>query len=322
VADQGHRETDKKLKTLEKQINTVYKNAYETVKGKLANHLAKFAKEDLEMKAKVKAGEVSEGYYHIWRYEQTVQTKAFQSLRDTLATDLTNASKIAAGMINNHTEDVYCLNMNYGTYEVESGTRIDTSYALYDHATIENLMKDDPQIIPQVNPNIPKTELWNRQNITSAITSGLLSGDTIPQIASRLEGVTNMNLAQAVRAARTYTTAAENKGRVDSYERAEKMGIQMEQQWIATVDTRTRPSHIAMDHQKIKVGGKFPNGCRYPGDPAAPPGERWNCRCTLIAVIKDFEYEGDARAMNLPEGITFQEWKSWGSRKTWASTSQ
>lgn len=321
MADLGHKRTNKKLKKLESRLNSIYRDAYKTVRGKLSHHLAKYKEKDEIMRAKVDNGEISEDSYLSWRRTQMMQTRAFTDLSDTLAAELTRTTEIAAGMINGHTEDVYCLNMNYGTYEVESGTRINTSFALYDHATIENLMKKDPQIIPQVNPNIPKTQQWNQKNITSAVASGILSGDSIPQIASRLEGVTNMNLAQSVRAARTYTTAAENKGRVDSYERAEKMGIHMQQQWLATVDTRTRPSHIALDHKKIKVGEKFPNGCRFPGDPDAPPEERWNCRCTLIAALDDFEYEGNERAMNLPAGITFEQWKSWG-RETWASTSQ
>lgn len=66
---------------------------------------------------------------------------------------------------------------------------------------------------------------WNRQRIQSELTQGLLQGESIPEIAKRMQKVTDSNYKSAVRNARTMTTGAENAGRVDSYKRAEGMGI-------------------------------------------------------------------------------------------------
>ncbi|OFK24623.1 hypothetical protein [Olsenella sp. HMSC062G07] len=35
----------------------------------------------------------------------------------------------------------------------------------------------------------------------------------------------------------------------------------------------------------VKPNERFDNGCRFPGDPEAPAGETYNCRCTLVAYI-------------------------------------
>ena len=237
-----------------------------------------------------------------------MRTKGWEDLRDTLASDLSHVNEIAMGMINDHTIDCYALNMNYGTYEIENGYHIGTSFSMYDHRTVENLVRDDPQIIPRARMDIPEDLRWNRQKLTSAITQGILTGDSIPDIAKRLGGVANMNEHAAIRNARTYTTAAENKGRIDSYIRAQKMGIQLEQEWVATLDQRTRSSHRHLDGECVKIGAKFSNKCRYPGDPEGPPEEIYNCRCTLVAALKGYEYHDD-RFSRLPSDMSYEEWK-------------
>ena len=81
---------------------------------------------------------------------------------------------------------------------------------------------------------------WNRRLIANQITQGVLLGESIPKIAKRMQDVTGSNRAAAVRLARTSTTAAENAGRVDSYKRAKGLGIKVQQEWVATLDLRTR----------------------------------------------------------------------------------
>ena len=108
-------------------------------------------------------------------------------------------------------------------------------------------------------------------------------------------------------------TGAENAGRVDSYIRAENMGIEMEQQWMATLDNRTRESHRHLDGEHRPVGKKFSNGCRFPGDPEAPAGEIWNCFVGETNVSFDSEvqksykhkYKGELVTVKSAAGVNF-----------------
>lgn len=57
--------------------------------------------------------------------------------------------------------------------------------------------------------------------------------------------------------------------------------------WVTIHDDRVRPSHVAVDGQARPLDGTFLVGghaLRYPGDPLAPPEERINCRCAIVAV--------------------------------------
>ena len=133
--------------------------------------------------------------------------------------------------------------------------------------------------------------------------------------AGRVKSVTGSNIAAATRTARTAVTGAENAGRVSSYERAKGMGIKLKQEWVAALDNRTRHSHRKLDGTKVEVGGTFPNGCRFPGDPTARYAEICNCRCTLVAAVEGFETDDAKRASKIPKGMTYEEWKAGGSGK-------
>lgn len=311
--DEGHALTDEKLKALEKKISREYRKAAKEVEEKLKKYLADFEKADKAKLAELANGIITNDEYKKWRASKILTGKRWRDMRDVLVQDLVNTDKIAAAFINDALPDIFALNANYGTYEIESGLRINTSFTLYNHDTVKRLMRDNPEIIPRVNPSIAKDKRWNRQKITSAVTQGVLQGDSIPNIAKRLRMVTDMDEKAAIRNARTYTTAAENGGRVDSYQRAVSMGIEMEQEWQATLDGRTRNSHRLLDGERIPVGEdeEFSNGCRYPGDPECDdPAEIYNCRCRVIAHLKEFEYENYDRFSRLPANISYDDWKS------------
>lgn len=259
------------------------------------------------MLADLKANKITLKEYQKWRQTEMLQGEHWNNLRDVLAQEMVKSDKIAMSMIGDRLPDVYALNYNYGTYEVENGTGINTNFTLYDHDTVERLMQDNPDVIPKPRVDIPKDMRWNRQKITSALTQSILIGESIENIASRLRTVTNMDRNAAIRNARTYTTSAENAGRVDSYKRAESMGIELEQEWMATLDKRTRSSHVLLDGQRVRVGEKFSNGCRYPGDPEGAPHEIYNCRCCLVAALKGNTYK-DVRTNKT--GMSYEEWKA------------
>lgn len=311
MPDYGHETADKELKRVEKELAKHYAQAAKEMNDKAAVFLRDFQRKNTQMQTLVEAGKMTEEEYQNWLRNQMMTEERIKQMRDRLTKDLVKADEKAAEIINRSLPNAYAENFNFGTYEIETGTTIDTSFTLYDKKTVENLMKKDPKIIPQARVDIPKDELWNRQKLTSAIAQGILQGESIPKIANRLQRVANMDRNAAIRNARTYTTAAENKGRVDSIARANEMGIPSDQEWIAVLDDRTRMEHRHLDGQVRPVGEPFSaDGYRimYPGDPNAEPEMIYNCRCTLVSKVRGRIYNDERNDSKL-NGMSYEEWK-------------
>lgn len=317
MADQAHEETDKKLEELEKKIIKEYEQAKRETHDKLVNFMRKFEEERTAKLELVEKGELSKEEYDKWCRNKIFMSRRWHEMRATLAEDLVNADIIAMSMVGDHMPDVYALNHNYGTFEAETGAMMDTSYTLYDRQTVERLIRDEPDLLPMPKVDISKDRRWNKQHVTSAITQGILQGESIPKIAKRLEGVTDMDRRAAIRNARTMTTSAENAGRVASYERAKSFGIKMSQIWLATTDGRTRHEHRFLNGQEVEVGKPFEvfgEKIRYPGDPEAAPHLVYNCRCTLIAQVGGIDY-GLADITSESAELGGDSYQNWVDRK-------
>jgi len=88
---------------------------------------------------------------------------------------------------------------------------------------------------------------------------------------------------RATRIARTEATAAWNSGSLAALAAEGRT----HKKWLATKDERTREDHKVADGQVVPLGRPFRVGkslLMMPGDPAAPPWETVNCRCTVLGA--------------------------------------
>ena len=323
IVDDGSIETEKILKRIEKHITEEYKKAEKEIDEKLKDYLRRFKiKDDLKRQA-LHDGLITKAEYDRWRTGQIMIGQRWEEMRDAIAKDLANASQIARSTAFEHLPEVYAINHNYGTFQVENGSLIDTSYTLYDRQTVERLMLDENgDFIPKPGKKLAKkleegkAIAWNKKNVESVMLQGILQGESIPKLSTRLSTtVGEQNRKAAIRNTRTLVTGVQNAGRVDSYERANKMGIQTQKQWLATLDGRTRHAHRELDGQTVDYDKPFDSELgkiMYPGDPEADPGNIYNCRCTLIASIKGFERDLSDTSMRRNEKLgdmTYDEWK-------------
>ena len=311
----GQLETETELKRLEAELEKTYKQARDEIQKKLDDYLKKFKVQEKEWRKKFDSGEITEERFKKWYQGKVMNAKRWEAMRDTLAEDLTNVNAIANNMVRGSMLNTFAINHNYGTYEVENGLSISTSYTLYDADTVANLIKNDPELLkrPTLDKNLDLR--WNKKLFQSHITQGILQGESIDNLAKRVAlGTTNQDMNAAIRNARTSTTCAQNAGRTQSYQRAVNMGIELYQVWLAALDSRTRSSHRHMDGEKVKVVKgkqvKFSNGLRYPADPDGRPEEVWNCRCTLVTSFDENEDFTDIKnRANKLDNQSYKEWK-------------
>lgn len=320
AVDYAHEETDRRLAAIEKRVAEVYKKAVEEMRQKLADWYAAFEKEDKEKAALVEKGKMKKKAYLAWRKDEMMEGDRLKAMADTLAEDFTNSDKIAMKIVRGDLEDVYALNANYSAYDIEKNTGANLSWTLYDHDTVERIIRDNPDLLPLPEVNIPLDRRWNKEHVNNAVLQGILQGDSIPKIAQRLENILGMDHNAAVRSARTATTAAECAGRLDTYKYAEKLGIHRKVVWKAVLDGKTRHAHRELDGQMVDVGEPFTvDGyeIRFPGDPSAPGYLIYNCRCAINSVDKFHDPKAPRVAENpvtgkpeIIEGCTYKEWEA------------
>lgn len=213
-------------------------------------------------------------------------------------------------------ENIYSLNRNYAAYTIEQVAG-NVGFDLWDEQTVKRLIVEQPGLMPYY----PKDRAlkrgidlaYGKKQITASVTSSILQGKSIKHMADDLQKrITTMSRDSAIRTARTAVTGAQNAGRMDSYAAAEKMGIKLKKEWLATLDARTRHSHAMLDGEQVAQDKKFSNGCRFPGDPQGPPWEIYNCRCTLIAAVDGVDTSDGLRRTRdgLISDMTYAQWEA------------
>ena len=129
--------------------------------------------------------------------------------------------------------------------------------------------------------------------VKSLAQQAIDAGDTNEELAGRIEelfseeGVASWD-GRGMVVARTEAIAAHNAGTYAGFLSMAEFDPQpWEKAWLSTEDTRTRPTHVKADQQRVPLASMFRVGrarLLYPGDPSGPPGEVIQCRCTLLML--------------------------------------
>lgn len=291
MADRAHTQTDKELERMERHLAGIYKRAGEEIAERADKYFSQFEQLDAKKRALVETGEMTEQEYKAWRQSQLMTGRHWVAMKNQIAQELSNANKTAQAYVNDQLPKIYALNYNSVVGEVESAIK-GYSFELVDAHTVKNLATRDDTLLPYKYIDGKKDVRWNTQKVNSEVLQGIIQGDSIPNIAKRLQNATDMNCASAVRNARTTVTSAENKGRMDMLHDAADKGVVVHKIWLATHDERVREAHEALDGEEVEIDEPFVNEfgeIMYPGDPDADPANVYNCRCTLIYKVVGFD---------------------------------
>ena len=290
MADIAHTKTDQKLEEMEKRLSAIYSMAEKEIQKTADEYFSKFAKQDEAKRKLLEQGKITEEEYTKWRKGKVMYGKRFTEMKEQCAKQLLNVNQTAVAYINGELPEVYALNYNALESAVDGVGGY--SFTLVDADTVRNFAVTDTSLLPYKEIDPAKDIPWNMKKINAETLQGILQGESMDKIAKRLRNVQEMNKTQAIRSARTIVTGAENKGRQDSYKRAEEDGIVMKREWIATNDSRTRHWHAELDGVEVDIDEPWVNEfgeIMFPGDPSADPANTYNCRCSMSAKVIGFK---------------------------------
>ena len=299
MADIAHAKTDQKLEEMEKRLSAIYSRAEKEIGERWKEYLVESQAEIDELQKAYElakkggdAKEIRKAGIALSRAkkDRTLMDSRFKALTETTAAQLANVNKTALAYINGELPEVYSVNYNALKQSVDGVGGY--SFTLVDADTVKNLATTDNSLLPYKQLDEKADVRWNVKKMNAEVLQGILQGEPMDKIASRLSKVTDMNETAAIRNARTMVTGAENKGRQDSYKRAEKDGIVMKREWIATNDSRTRHWHAELDGVEVDIDEPWENEygeIMFPGDPSADPANTYNCRCSMRSIVKGFK---------------------------------
>lgn len=301
MADRAHILTDKELEEMERHLSAIYARAEKELQEKVDKYFKRFEELDAKKRKLVESGKMTEDEYKRWRQNKIMTGKHWTAMKEQAAQELLQANRTAQEYINGRLPGVYSLNYN-STGEAIDGAVSGYSFELVDASTVKNLATSDKTLLPYKYVDGKKDVRWNTAKVNSEVLQGIVQGESIPNIAKRLQNVTEMNRASAIRNARTTVTSAENKGRMDSLHRAAEKGVITHKVWLAAIDARTREAHRLLDGQEQDIDDPFESelgDIMYPGDPDADPANVYNCRCTLTYKVVGFGAKGAEPIANM-----------------------
>lgn len=303
MPDKARIKTEKELAKMERKVDKIYSKAYKDISRSwnkfMDSHAPKLEKAYNDLQDAIKSGDKkaideAKAIYESTAKNITVNNQRFQGMVDETAEKLTHTNEVALAYVNGEMPKIYTTNYNaFGDEHVKG-----YSFSLVNERAVKELATKDKALLPKKKIDVPKDMKWNEKNINSQMIQGILQGESIPKMAKRLMNVTDMNRNSAIRNARTMTTAAENKGRQDSYRKATNDGVIMEREWVATHDERTREAHAELNGVRVGVDEVFDSEygpIMYPGDPSADPANVYNCRCSIRAHVKGFKWNEDVK---------------------------
>jgi hypothetical protein len=306
VLSTAHAATDKALDAMEKYVRSIYLRSVREIYKSWQKFFEQERKEidklqeDYE-KAKKSGDKTLTKKAGIAlareKKKETIQSKWFRDTVKQTAENLLHVNETAVEYLNGRLPETYVTNFN-AVGELCENAVTGYSYHIVDENTIRELAMSDTSLLPYKEIDPVKDIAWNVRQMKSEVLQGILQGEDMQAIASRLSNVIGMNENSAVRNARTMVTSAENKGRQDGFYQAEEDGIILEKYWLCVHGERTREAHAAAgnDYSKSKsipqsqpfiVGGEE---LMFPGDSSmgASGWNLYNCRCSVAAVVKGF----------------------------------
>lgn len=301
-SDYMSREMDKELEEMERRIHTLYQDADTELRRRLSDYLSQYEEDNEDMRERLENGDITQEEYERWANSRIIRSQRYERQIDALADVLVNTDVAAMALVNENLPAVIGNSYNFiaslGFRAAEEAGLSVGNFQIYNARSVQMLIRENPDILPVVD--VPEDERWNRSRINREVTQAIIQGDTIPQVADRLQRVTNMDNNAAVRNARTAMTASENMGRAQASRRLRDAGVPNREVWSATMDNRTRETHLLLDGTYANEDGYFGEGIlhpdhlmRFPADPNGEPQEVYNCRCRLSIQLEGIDHSQD-----------------------------
>lgn len=264
-----------------KEITELSKRRYKQMDDELYNYYKEALKE-----VKVEVNQYLKDYDKL-TFSQRMQVENQLKVARQMDGVLTELSDKATETVETFVRDELQLGYNSVWYTIEGMENIQLDFGMLPTDYIERLVHQ------RVEGRSFSQRLYaNREELADRVTDELLRGarrgEGYAKVAKRVGELTEANYKQSLRIARTEGGRTQSAAKQKSYEEAERIGVRIQKQWVATLDTATRHSHADLDGQVVDIDEDFVSGLGNYGKGPRLFGvaeDDINCRCTTITVV-------------------------------------
>lgn len=282
-------------KEMDNELYNFYKNALKELKIEIKNYLERYDElsfsKRLELESQFKkAGRIDE--------------------------ILTELSGKTTQTVSDYTRDELQRGYNGVWYTIEGAENVQLDFGMLPEGYIDQL----------VNANIDgqnfSARLYQYRNqlaerATSALLDGAVRGVGYRKVAKLIGDLTEANYKQALRIARTEGGRVQSTAKQKAYEEAKDKGVDIQKQWMSTLDQKTRDTHQSLDGQTVDIEDEFESES---GNKAKGPklfgvaSEDVNCRCTTLTIVNGISPKL-RRDNETGEVIKYQNYEEWAKAK-------
>jgi len=208
-------------------------------------------------------------------------------------------------------------------HALEYGMNVKLGFSMISTEVIRKAVENPLDLIKWPNRTKDVIHTMNRQ-IRDEIANGLIQGHGYAKISKAVKERMDIAATKSLVIVRTEAHRVQVKARLDAFERvqgaADELGVEIQNVWRSTLDSRTRPSHQYMDGQVADKDGFF----TLAGIKVTGPGqtglasEDCNCRCGVVTEFKGEEpRQRSARDPKTGKSklIPFQDYEEWAKDK-------
>lgn len=316
---------------LDAALRTIYEGANTALTKRLAKHLAPHKDFIEEIIDEVKRGALDGSEAVEMILEKCFTGKKWNKEKQALADILYEADTEATEYANERSKEIYVQSRNYTRYDTEMHYKRKIFDDVLTVIAIQNALPKDRKVKKRAD------DMWNRRRIQNAVTRETKHVITRQRVKTTKEvvkrvarSISHGNFSLTKQSLDRYLWGISDEGQWEQMlETRDRLGINIQKQWEATLDGHTRDTHRVLDQQiqdlevPYEVEGrpskKKPTQTyliMFPRDPSAAPEMICNCRCRQKYFYPDFAdlSENHTRADNTTkprEAIPYMDYEDW-----------
>lgn len=197
-------------------------------------------------------------------------------------------------------------------YEFEMSEKIPLTFAMLTDKQL-NVIINTPVASRKLSTRLQGNSVKMKKNLNRVLSLGFAKGLSTQKMARQIAEIGGATYKRSMNIARTEAGRVTGITTQQSHEKAAEAGVDLEKQWVSTLDGSTRHNHQKLDGQVREIDDYFEVDGKKALQPHmfGRPEEDINCRCRSISKIKGYDHKlrRDNESKEVIDYKNYEEWR-------------